>query len=602
MAYNDELVNALGSVKVIDLNREELLTVFGYVISRTENLLRDRDNYLIPKEKLERDDVRLRSKVATIKSCLGKNAKNKIKGLRKYTGASSIVKLEEFYSSYSEKYGEAHIDGYVFNSDKELAEDIFYSYNAVAWLWIHTYGEVNAVINNLDNVDFSNWINYVNDSFSTILNNSISTFRNKMQSIPTGLEEKVMELKELDTKKAKLEDEEENIKREIDQIYQDIDFLDSIREMESISSEAISIKANSLRSDLEDAEKKLGDIRSKISRLDDTKSRVLPYNFENYLPDYEKFIRLNRSSEFWNNQLQEFVQEFGAALYNLIGFLAGTVDEISQCNHQQKDVEVNINRLAKPIQLLEADYPGLKSPADLNNFIPFSQGADDKYDAALRIIPEGFRNLVDLNSMIQLLNDYRVDNYRDAANLAREEQFHKKVLANMSDIKVLNRGIISAVQSVARTIKWNGAITRRALTSIQGTLNEIDYHNRASASAIVGSIDKAENKISDNISRNSQMVSDNISKNSQMVSDSITKNSQMVSDSITNSITENAQYISENAAENTQVIVDSIEKSARSVGNGMKQMEVATSIGLNILADKIAHRQDTEQYNSSIHL
>lgn len=586
MANNNGLADALGSVRVIDLNREELLMVFGYVTYKTKNLVRDRDNYLRPKEKVEKDYLRLKSKVKRIKSCLKENARTQIKGLEKYAGTSleeridtqknhyysAIDELENFYGFYSKKYDE-EINVHVF--DKEQAENVFYNYNAVVWLWNHTYDEVNSVINSLDKVPVPKLRDYVDDNLSTILRNSISIFQNKMQTMPTGLEEKVMGWKDFldnyDAKKAKLEAEEENIKAKIEQIYQEADSLYSIGGIKRffISSEKISSKAKDLSENQKVEEKKLEDIRWKIRDLDDTRSQIT-FEWEWKLSNYENFIRLNRSSELWNNQLQEFIQEFNTALNNLDILLQNASNEILTCYEQQKVDKEKINELAKPIQLLEADYPGLKSPSKLNDFIPFSQGVDDKYDAALRIIPEGFRNLVDLNGMIMLLSDYRVENFRDAANLVREEQFHAKVLTNLAYIKVQNSAIISAVKSVTRAINWNGEATRRALGSIQSVLNNIDNNNRVNASTIVSSIDKAKNKVSDSITNSTE--------------------------NITNSITENTQRISENATENTQVIVDSIEKGASHIDDSIARMEATTSIGLDMLADKIIHGKDTKHY------
>lgn len=614
MANNNKLANALGSVNVTNLNREELLMVFGYVTYKTENLVKDRDDYLTPKKKVENDYLRLKSKVKRIKSCLKEDARTQIEGLEKDIEASiekerdSIgcftydywdvkSKLEEFYDPYLERHNEEKIDfdhfansyhspldefDYFANSyhfDEREVEDLFYSIKAVSWLWNHAYEEANSVIDNLDKVPASKLCDYVDDKFSTILRNSISIYKNKMQSMPTGLEEKVMGWKEFldnyDTKKAKLEAERENTKAKIDQIYQETDSLLSIGGIKRffISSEKISNKAKDLSEDLKVEEMLLEDIGSEIIDLEGTREQI-----NDDLPTYERFIRLNRSSDFLNNQLQEFIQEFNTALDNLDILTQDASNEILACYEQQKVDEEKINELAKPIQLLEADYPGLKSPTELNDFIPFSQGVDDKYDAALRIVPEGFRNLVDLNGMILLLSDYRADNYRDAANLAREEQFHAKVLANMSYMKVQNSAIISAVKSVTRAVNWNGEATRAVLGTIQATLDEINDNNRTNAASIVASIDKAENKISDNITNSTANITNSITNSTT---------------NITNSITENAQRISDNATENTQVIVDSIEECTRNIDNHLDLMEATTSVGLDILADKIVHGQDT---------
>ena len=624
MANNNKLANALGSVNVTNLNREELLMVFGYVTYKTENLVKDRDDYLTSKKKVENDYLRLKSKVKRIKSCLKEDARTQIEGLEKDIEASiekeGILigcftydywddksklkedvksKLKEFYDPYLERHNEEKIDfdhfanSYhfderevedLFYSDEREVEDLFYSIKAVSWLWNHAYEEANSVIDNLDKVPASKLCDYVDDKFSTILRNSISIYKNKMQSMPTGLEEKVMGWKEFldnyDTKKAKLEAEEENTKATIDQIYQETDSLLSIGGIKRffISSEKISNKAKDLSEDLKVEEMLLKDIRYEINDLEDTRKHI-----NDDLPTYERFIRLNRSSDFLNNQLQEFIQEFNTALDNLDILTQDASNEILACYEQQKVDEEKINELAKPIQLLEADYPGLKSPTELNDFIPFSQGVDDKYDAALRIVPEGFRNLVDLNGMILLLSDYRADNYRDAANLAREEQFHAKVLANMSYMKVQNSAIISAVKSVTRAVNWNGEATRAVLGSIQATLDEINDNNRTNAASIVASIDKAENKISDNITNSTANITNSITNSTT---------------NITNSITENAQRISDNATENTQVIVDSIEECTRNIDNNLVLMEATTSVGLDILADKIVHGQDTRDYNS----
>lgn len=591
MANNIEFAKALEPIKVINLNREELLTVFGYVISKTQNLVRERDSYLNPKKKLEGEHLRLKSKVKRIKSGFKEDAQTQISGLGKYThpifeyfsdpqeSSSDLIhsyQLHRFYGDYSEKYNEEEIDfdrfGYARND-----EDILYSFKAVIWLWDHTYDEVNSVINDLNKVPVPKWRDYVDDSLSTILRNSICIFQNKMQSMPTGLEEEVTGWKEFldnyDTKKAKLDAEAQKIKAEIDQLNQERLSVCSIGTIKRlfVSSEKILSKLSDLDWKKSDAQNRLRDVESKEEDLDNTNIFITSF-LGNSRPAYESFIRLNKSSEFCNNLLQEFVQEFNTVLNNLDILLQDASNEILACYEQQKVDEEKINELAKPIQLLEADYPGLKSPSKLNDFIPFSQGVDDKYDAALRIVPEGFRNLVDLNGMMLLLSDYRVDNYKEAANLARDEQFHNKVLANMSEMKVQNSAIISAVKSVTRAINWNSEITRRTLASIQGTLYEINNNNRANAASIVGSIDKAENKISDNITNSTA--------------------------NITNSITENAQHVSENAAENTQVIVDSIEEGTRNIDNSLARMEATTSIGLDILADKIVHGQDTRDYNS----
>lgn len=585
--------NGLAEVKVINLNREELLTVFGYVISKTKNLVRERDSYLKPKKKLEGEHLRLKSKVRKIKSCFKENAQTQIKGLGKYTGPSfekfsapeqgeliRSYELYRFYSDYSEKYNE-EIDFDYFDclSHARHGEDILYSFKEVIWLWDHTYDEVNSVINNLNKVPVSKWRDYVDDNLSTILRNSICIFQNKMQSMPTGLEEEIAGWKEFldnyDTKKAKLDAEAQKIKAEIDQLNQERQSVRSIGTIKRFftSSEKLLSKLSDLGVKIEVDQVRLRDIASKEHDLNNTNGFITSY-WENDRPTCESFIRLNKSSEFCNNLLQEFVQEFNTVLNNLDILLQDAPNKILACYEQQKIVEEKINKLAKPIQLLEADYPGLKSPAQLKEFIPFSQGVDDKYDVALRIVPEGFRNLVDLNVMFLLLTDYRADNYKEAANLAREEQFHDKVLSDMSYMKIQNSATISAVKSVARAVEWNGETTRRVLRGIQGTLNYINDNNRANAASIVGSIDNAENKLSDNISRSSQVISD--------------------------SITENAHHISENAAKNTQVIVDSIEESTSNINDSLTQMEVTTSIGLDILADKIVHGQDTRDYNSIV--